>query len=1135
MITLFLNEISDALKGSGAHKTLLKAFTDRKFPFDVEGPRGFFLAFLISELYRYSKGSFLVVVPTEKEAEDLSADISRFDIRVDRFPAWGTISYSGVKPQGNVAGRRMRILTQLAGEEKVLTVTHTRALVAAVPPKSFLEGKVIDLKIGDEIDPAALREKLAAYGYLRVPKVTVIGEFALRGEVLDLFPPGQDEAVRIVFEWEKIERIAFFDPLTQATTKTVERTEIYPMSEILWTPERLAALSTRYESLKGMDQQKGELLEALRETGECPDGELQFPFSFDDDVSVMDYLDDQDTVFLVDSERLGIVENAIRKEYKELHMNARRERRLVPKPESVLVGVDESVSRRNRVVTFPAIRESREQHQGRPRISFPFSGPRSFFGNISYLKEELGNLEESGYSIHVFAESEAQSTRIEHLLKDFQARVYSESISEGFTLPDVKIVAIRESEIFGRRQRIPAGVKRAKSKAIDTFVDLSPGDHVVHVNYGIGRFKGIERIKAAGTERDYIQLEYAGDETIFIPIEQVNLVQRYIGQEGRPPRLDKIGGQSWERRKSKVAKSVEDLADMLLKLYAQRKRARGYAFETDTDWQVEFEAAFPYEETEDQISCIEDVKADMESDKPMDRLVCGDVGYGKTEIAMRAAFKAIVGGRQVAFLAPTTILAEQHFENFTERFEHYPVKIAMISRFVPRAEQKKVLKRLEAGDLDLLIGTHRLLQKDVKFKNLGLLIIDEEQRFGVKDKERLKELKASIDCLTLSATPIPRTLHMSLLKIRDMSLLTTAPHNRRPIETYIREFDEEAVADAVRREIARGGQVFYLHNRVETLNQVTLFLHALLPEVLVETAHGQLSSRDLEDIMHRFIHNDFHVLVATTIIENGIDIPNANTIIIDRADMYGVSQLYQLRGRVGRSDRTAYAYLMYPVERALSEIAMKRLQIISDYTELGSGFKIALKDLEIRGAGNLLGRQQHGEILSVGFDMYLRLLDEAIARLSDEEKADVSETYLELDYSGYIPDTYIDDTVEKLEVYKKITSIQTDEELESVMSELHDRFGPMPEELMSLLAIAEIRILCGKLRISALKERRGTVEIEFGKVSEVSVDKVLRLIKDSGGAVTLDPKRPNVLLMQSGTIGLKEKSEYLRERLQTLA
>jgi transcription-repair coupling factor (superfamily II helicase) len=531
---------------------------------------------------------------------------------------------------------------------------------------------------------------------------------------------------------------------------------------------------------------------------------------------------------------------------------------------------------------------------------------------------------------------------------------------------------------------------------------------------------------------------------------------------------------------------------------------------------------------------VAEIKADMESPKPMDRLLCGDVGYGKTEVSMRAAFKAAVGGKQVAFLAPTTILAEQHYNSFVERFKRFPVRIGMMSRFVSKADQKKTLALLSAGDLDVLIGTHRLLQKDVVYKNLGLLIVDEEQRFGVKDKERLKELKASIDCLAMSATPIPRTLHMSLLKIRDMSVLKTAPTNRQPIETFVQEFKDETVVKAIRREVERGGQVFFLHNRVETLEATQLYLQGLLPELLIRNAHGQMDPSDLEEVMHDFIHGNFQVLVSTTIVENGIDIPNVNTIIIDRADVYGISQLYQLRGRVGRSGKSAYAYLLYPEGRALTELAMKRLQVISDFTELGAGFKIAMKDLEVRGAGNLLGAEQSGDILSVGFEMYLKLLDEAVAEKMGEKRDEPEEVYLELDYSGFIPDAYISDPTDKMDVYKKIASVVTDEDLERVHAEVHDRFGPLPDEVHSLLSLSEIQVLCRKLRIKSLRERNGVCTVEFARMLDFPFEKAMRLLKESGGKVKSLPSKPNFLVLETKMVGLAEKSAFIRERLSRL-
>jgi transcription-repair coupling factor (superfamily II helicase) len=886
-----------------------------------------------------------------------------------------------------------------------------------------------------------------------------------------------------------------------------------------------------------MDGREGAILEELAEKGEAKGEELFYPLAFEKPGSVLDYLGPGSTVIFIDHERLEAQEDTTRKEYHGLYRRALQDGP-VPPPEQLLhsfSALESSVlSARalgpTRVARSFALKDS----DASARIAMGVEQPRSFFGNVQYFKDELATLIKAGYGAIIFAETDMQAERIAALLKEFEVEVEVADLSAGFVIPSLKLLVVQENEIFGRRRHQPKSLKTTRSVAIDTFVELSPGDFVVHVNYGIGRFAAIERMKVLGLERDYIKIEYAESEVVFVPIEQANLVQRYIGNEGEAPRLDRLGSKSWETRKAKVKASVAQLAERLIRIYARRRAARGYAFPPDTDWQLAFEAAFPYDETVDQIRCIGEVKADMESDKPMDRLICGDVGYGKTEIAMRAIFKAAVSGKQVAFLAPTTILAEQHFENFRERVGDYPVHMAMLSRLVERKTQRGTLADLKEGRLDVVIGTHRLLQKDVEFRNLGLLVVDEEQRFGVKDKERLKEIKASVDCLTLTATPIPRTLHMSLLKIRDMSVLNTPPINRHPIETVVEEFDSSIIAEAIRKEVARGGQVFYLHNRIESLQEIQAFLQTIVPEVIVETAHGQLDSSELEDIMHRFIHGGFHVLVSTTIIENGIDIPNVNTIVIDRADMYGISQLYQLRGRVGRSDRVAYAYLFYPDKRALSELAMKRLQIISDFTELGSGFKIAMKDLEVRGAGNLLGREQSGDIYAVGFELYLKLLDDAVARLSDAGYEAEEDSYLELEYAGYIPDSYVSLPTMKMEVYKKIASIMSQADLDVLYQELADRFGPLPEEVLSLLSLAEIRVICRRLSIASLKERGGTVTAEFSKVAKVSVERLLRLIREGGGRIKLDPHRPNVLLITTGNIGLREKSEFIRERLASL-
>ena len=1163
-----------------------------RFPYHIHGLSGGVFAFFLAEYVRHFNTHLCIVVPTEKEIEELRADLDIAGLQAQVLPWWGNMAYRPVQNSAPVFAERAQILAELCAGSSVfnavassasgstVTVMTQRAFLTPVPPPDYLKTLTCTLYKGKEIDTEKIASLLVQWGYTRVSRVSVRGEFALRGEVLDVCAAAnkgsQHTAYRIQFDFTTIEKIKSFDMHTQASVEEFDSLTLYPMKEVIWDDERIAALERNVQNMPEFTAEGTEKLIAHLKEHRAFDGEeLFYPLCFEKSTSILDYFtylhgsamplqsaemsDRRGTsgaasqkggngtapsvqLIYMDYDRQRNAMEALEREYHGLYNKITRaidddiKHNLLiteyPMPQRLLLPFTELTE------SYPQslfLRTLKETDESRASIVFNCDPPRSFFGNIVYLKEELMHLQQEGWRIFVFAESDAQALRIGELLKDIKATVLPLTLSSGFGIPELKILVIQENEIFGRRRRIPKSVKQVKSSVIDTFVELNPGDYVVHVNYGIGQFKGIERVKTLGHERDYINLLYAQDETVFIPIEQANLVQRYIGNEGEAPRLDIIGSKAWENRKNKVKKSVEDIADKLIDLYSRRKAAAGFAFAKDNEWQTAFEAAFPYEETEDQLTCIADVKADMEKPIPMDRLICGDVGYGKTEIAMRAAFKAVMSGKQAAFLAPTTILAEQHFDTFQERFKKFPVKLARLSRFVSKAEQKKVLTQLKNGELDIVIGTHRVIQKDVQFKDLGLMIIDEEQRFGVKDKERLKQMKTNIDCLSLSATPIPRTLHISLLKIRDMSLLTTPPQNRRPVETVISPFDPERIAQAIRFEVDRGGQVFYLHNRVESLEETRYKIQQLIPEVLIDIAHGQMSATELEDIFRRFNMGGFHVLIATTIIENGIDIPNANTIIIDRADMYGVSQLYQLRGRVGRSDRKAYAYLLYPENKALSEVAMKRLQVISDFTELGSGFKIAMKDMEIRGAGNLLGKEQSGDIYSVGFDLYLRLLEEAVERLQNAGYEPETEPIIELEYTGFIPDSYIRVPETKMEIYKKIAAVRTAEKLDRLYAELSDRFGPVPEEAESLLALAEIKIICAKLAIASLKERNGTVRITFAKVSKISIDKLLRMIKESAGRVKLDAKQPNVIMLETGSIGLKEKSEFISEKLNQLS
>ncbi len=1132
--------------------------------------------------YKIYSSDLIIVVPTETDARDIAEDFSAIfgDAEVHVFPDWGTVPYRPAARGSVTFGKRAGVLSKLLSKKQTITFNEKprififtqRAFMSPLPEPEYLKSLSFKLNKGNKIDTTNIAQKLSIMGYTRVPKVNVRGEFSLRGEVLDIFLPCDEHATRIIFDFDEIESFKEFETDTQTTVGTKEDVLIYPTKEILWTDELIEKVRERmseYQETAIKEDGAGSsenvitgdfsvhlpftetaqkylenLLTGLSVSKEAEGEEFLYQLVSDQPHSILDYIDENTFVLFYNYDKQENARLTINREYNKLYRTSREEYPVLP-PDMVLSDYEKLLENISKCILFRTLNKE-EGGDSVYHYQIGAEPARSFFGNINFMKEELSQLQNAGWNIFIFTDNENQQLRIHEIFKDYTdikddgsvhpVILIPKAISAGFRLPEAKLLVIQENEIFGRRQYVAKSVNKAKSKAIDTFVELNPGDYVVHVNWGIGLFHGIERVKAMGNERDYIKLEYADNEVAFVPIEQVNLVQRYIGNEGDKPRLDRIGSKSWESRKNKVKQAVEDIAQKLIDLYSRRQASVGFAFPKETEWQAAFEAAFPYEDTPDQITVTEEIKADMERPVPMDRLICGDVGYGKTEIAMRAAFKAVMGGKQVAFLAPTTILAEQHYETCKGRFKNFPVKIERLSRFVAPAEQKKILARVASGDVDILVGTHRIIQKDVNFKKLGLMIIDEEQRFGVKDKEKLKVMKNNIDCLTMSATPIPRTLHMSLLKIRDMSLLTTPPQNRQAIETVVDEFTDERVAQAIRREIERGGQVFYLHNRVESLQEIRRRIETLVPEVLVDVAHGQMTSTQLEEIFHRFKMGGFHVLIATTIIENGIDIPNVNTIIIDRADMYGVSQLYQLRGRVGRSDRQAYAYLLYPENKALSEVAMKRLQVISDFTELGSGFKIAMKDMEIRGAGNLLGRDQSGDVYSVGFDMYVRLLNEAVNRLAlQKDYKEESEVLMEMEYTGFIPDSYIINPQIKMEIYKKIAAVTDYAEFDSVLAELADRFGPIPEEVSSLLALAEIRIICRKLSIKSIKERQGEVAVEFNQVSNISIDKILKLIKDNPGTVRLNSKLPNYIYIKLGKIGLKEKSEFIREKLSQLA
>lgn len=1092
------NKISQQVQQYVKKANAFKEINSGKSNIVVSGLEGFVLAQFIRSIHRSRKGKVWVVLPTKDSCVNLLKDFGRsvnkdgtlniedkfMEVPILYLPSNDKKLYSQFDP-GIIEYNQLQVLRNINEFRDSIIVTHLRAFANNVVSNKSIDNSSLNLRVGDKFDSTKIAETLVDAGYIRTTSIALPGEFTIRGEVVEIFAFSEEDPIRIYADWDDIEKIATFDPLTQETIKQLHKISISMLEK---------------------------------------EDDIEF-------THIDSYIDPHDFFAFIGDIRLQTSYKSLMTEAKALYREAYHQDQNVPMPETLLFNFPEFYENVKNKFTLADLKDDE-----RLIYNYDVDGPRSFFGDFTRVKGELKSRFDMGWSIYVFTSNAVQKQRLQQMLKEFDKLVFLDyEISGGFSIPSMRIMAICEYEMFGRRKQIIKTLQHTKSSPLDSFVDLKEGDYVVHVNYGIGKFIKIDRVKSFDRERDYIKIAYASGDNIYVPIEQANLVQRYIGSKGNAPKLDKIGSKVWENKKAKARKSAEDLASYLIKLYAKRKASVGFSFDKDNEMQMQFEAMFPYQETPDQLNCIDDIKLDMESSTAMDRLVCGDVGFGKTEIAFRAAFKAVMSGKQVAFLAPTTILAEQHYNNFMARIQDFPINVALLSRVIPRKEQKETLVRLAEGGVDVLFGTHRILQKDILYKDLGLLVIDEEQRFGVKDKERIKTIRASIDSLALSATPIPRTLYMSLLKIRDMSLLKTPPVSRRSIDTHIEGFDLGVITRAIREEIDRGGQIFYLHNRIESLEMVVKMLQEELPDVIIEYAHGQMDPKVLEDTMRRFVHEGIQVLVSTTIIENGIDIPNVNTIIIDRADQYGISQLYQLRGRVGRSEREAHAYLLYPEYKALSEIAVKRLKTIGENTGLGSGFKVAMKDMEIRGAGNLLGKQQSGQLATVGLDMYIRLLDEEINKLraNNQDELD-SEVFLELDYTGFIPDSFIKDTSIKFEIYKKIAAVNTDDELQTLSSEIADRFGNPPEEVLNLLYIAELKIVCRKLKIVHLAERKGRVVIKLREMKVLNPGKFTRLLAYSNGAVSYDTKRPLTIKLKTEAVSLKDKSLFILEILKQL-
>jgi len=1030
----------------------------------------------------------------QKIAEDLVECVSAD--RVLLYPAQEMLAVEAAAASPETEAQRIDALAKLASGFRGVLITPYAGLRRLLPERGVFADSSLRVKEGEGLVLEEFLRRIAELGYERVERVEKKGEFSVRGGIVDLYPLTSATPYRIELFDVEVDSIRSFDPETQRSQDRLAALDIPPAKEIIASAKRFqnaaqhAADLLEVQLAKMADRQaKLRLGDTIRdELGRLEQGT---PFAgvskyisllYPERQTLFDYVP-ADTLLLID-EPGRLIETAKQLERDEAEWVTGLLQEGKTLPQLVLSKSYDSLLHRK---PFPTIYLSlflRQVPGTQPQniVNFMCRSMQSFHGQMNLLKAEMERWKKSGVRVLLLAEGQERKDRVRRVLADYgieEPEILDGSLQSGFELPQVRLVVITEGEMFSQKQRKARRVDKRIENAerIKSYQELRPGDYVVHVNHGIGKYMGIGTLEVGGIHKDYMHILYAGGDKLSVPIDQIDLIQKYVGSEEKEPKVYKLGGTEWNKVKTKVRSSVKDIADDLIKLYAERQQAAGYGFGKDTAYQGEFEALFPYEETRDQLRAIAEIKVDMEKSRPMDRLLCGDVGYGKTEVAVRAAFKAAIEGKQVAILVPTTILAQQHYETFRERFSDYPFTIQVLSRFRSKKEQTETIKGIKAGTADIVIGTHRILSADVKFKDLGLLIVDEEQRFGVSHKEKLKRLKTNVDVLTLTATPIPRTLHMSMLGVRDLSVIETPPENRFPVQTYVLEYNMGLVREAIERELAREGQVYYLYNRVQGIQQMADQISALVPDARVAYAHGQMGEQELERTILDFLDGEYDVLVSTSIIETGVDIPNVNTLIIHDADKMGLSQLYQLRGRVGRSNRIAYAYFTYQRDKVLTEVAEKRLQSIKEFTELGSGFKIAMRDLSIRGAGNLLGAEQHGFIASVGFDMYSQMLAEEINKLKAEMDGGAQiplqdfSTQLDLQIDAYLPSDYIYDSMQKIEIYKKVAGITTLEEAGDLQDELVDRFGDLPEAVDNLLAVARVKVYGSLFKIESIVQK----------------------------------------------------------------
>jgi transcription-repair coupling factor (superfamily II helicase) len=1161
-----LEGLMQPLKESSEFKKIINAIEGSRYPIGVFGLSESARSYLINGVYDELDKPFLVLSHSDVEAKNIYEDLNLYLPNVFYFPTKEVVFYNIDAISGDLRWERLKVIREMTRRSKKIIVASIESLAQKYIPFELYKQFTFSFKVGDIISLEELNEKLVQCGYERVDMVEAKGQFSIRGGIMDIFPPFGSLPYRIELFGDEVDSIRTFNTESQRSVEKVKTIEIFPAKEMVLSRESISRgissiegdLNTVLTSLKARKNKEAmekinssikRNLESLKESWSFETIESFLPYFYNNTSSFLDYIKDG-FVIVDDVQRCQGKLESVYFEFEENYKNFLQLGNILPSQGNLLIPKEELLEKLafSNVLTMNSIAKSAKILAPRAIISFTQITLHNYGGQLDLLIEDIKDKKARGFRTMILSGTRPRGERLVQTLRDRGIESsYSDIVNEiclgqvvitfgnqlrGFEYPELKVSVISDKEVFGEAKRKKTSKPKKGVSKIKSFTELKLGDYVVHTNHGIGVYRGIKQLELEGHKKDYLQLTYDNGDMLYVPVDQLDLVQKYIGQEGKKPKINKLGGSEWAKAKIKVKRSIEEIAEDLVKLYAMRSTIKGHSYKKDTVWQKQFEEEFPYDETPDQLSAIEDIKKDMQSDKPMDRLLCGDVGYGKTEVAIRAAFKAVMDGKQVAFLVPTTILAEQHYNNFMQRFSDFPVKVDMVSRFRTAAQQKVTLKGVKEGNVDILIGTHRLLQKDIQFKDLGLLIIDEEQRFGVTHKERLKEFKKNIDSLTLSATPIPRTLHMSLVGVRDISVIETPPEERYPIQTYVVEFNDQLIRDAIMRELNRGGQVYFVYNRVETIRDMASYIQKLVPEARIAVGHGQMSERELEDVVLGFVKNEYDILVSTTIIETGMDIPNVNTIIINDADKMGLSQLYQLRGRVGRSNRIAYAYLTYKKDKILTEVAEKRLIAIKEFTELGSGFKIAMKDLEIRGAGNMMGSSQHGHMAAIGYDLYCRMLEDMVKLIKGEIEKEPIETTVELKVDAFIPGDYISDEMQKIEVYKKIAAISSFDDMIEIQDELIDRFSDIPLPVENLMNIAYTRSIAKALGIEEIKEKRGELWFQFESKDWIKNELVTALIGEYSKSISFKEEKKPTLVYKLMDTKREELIPRVREILE---